>query len=64
MGKRPYREGVGKASSEFAGVPKASVRWRSAPETSGDRNEVKDSVNQWPRFKMINIDGGKAFHGS
>ena len=43
--KGPYRRGVGKASSEFTGAMKASVRWFSTPKTSGGRNEVKDSVN-------------------
>ena len=27
-------------------------------------NEVKDSLNQWPRFKMIKIDDRKEFCGS
>ena len=64
MGKGPYREGVGKASSKFVGVLKASVRWHFSPKTSGNRNVVKESINRRPRFKMIKIDGGKEFHGS
>ena len=42
VGEEPYRRGVGKASLEFAGVLKASVRWNYTPRTSDDGNEVKD----------------------
>ena len=61
FGENTLSEGIGKASSEFAGVLKAYVEWHSASGTSSSRNEVKDSVNRWPRFKMIKIDDRKEF---
>ena len=58
-GNRPYWKSIGKAFSKFVWVLKAFLEWNSASETTDSRNEVKDSVNRWPRFEMINIDGRK-----
>ena len=64
FGEKTLLKGIGKASSEFAGVLKESAEWNSTFGTSSSRNEVKDSMNRWPQFEMIKIDGRKAFHGS
>ena len=37
---------------------------RSTFEISNNGNEVKSVMNRWFRFRMVNIDGGKTFHGS
>ena len=43
--EKTLSDSIGKESSEFVGVLKASVEWHSTLGTSSIRNEVKDNVN-------------------